>query len=1490
MRRFTMTTLVILMLVLLFPYHALASESIGIPLTEESPQIIEDNSPHQETSDEIHPLEPDIIEDNLIDNQVASILATPSRPTNLRVRYIADDMVSLYWDYPGDATGIYYKVFRNNVEYTSSTGPVAFIEDLDPCNPARLTVKAYNSETSSSSASPTYNAFASRILVPAPTDICNNTSEWATMQLTQGQSILYRASSGGGTLNIYEDIIEGSPVSTWVAKGSGTQDYETFVAPETKKYYMKKYSNNQIIDIRDGSSFTTYYEMKPVLGKNTNSMTAVAGQDIFILSGYKVQGFPYVAHVADATHVEVYDKGKNIIASSDSPYVVFETSVFGDVFIKATVGKSGQQDVRVHRYLPYNTLRDFDAWANTSEDYMIMAKGGETLYVTANGPADITLSDYEGNKLAESLFPVRTDTVYKNFMPSLTYTPATDGPLLIRTALDLTKTPAKTLVTTETLSGHAAGGKISSADGKFYVAPSYVADPIQTSTGAQTINKNLMIVRGARDIVLDINYNSLSNEYSSVGRRWEHSFKSSLTVGADGSLGVTIAGRGKNIYTTQDTTTYTSTSMTAQGSTIIKKPNGTYELQLKDASQYLFNSKGLLTQETDSRGKRLDYTYNNSNQLTRVREPISGNYIQFTYASSKLDAYVTKITDNNSRSVTLVVNPSNGNLTSFKDSNGNPTTYTHNAFGQIVTGTDEESNILFSNEFDSMGRVVKQTDSVGGVSIFKYTSNGDMLTTVSTDRNGNATTFVHNADIDIVSQTDALGHTTKYTYERNHQPSVVEHPDGTKTTYTHDAAGQILSRTEASGRVTSYVYDNKGNVIEEKVSLGQDVTTTKYTYATNNAGVVEIEDDMGVLSTITYDSTGRMVTKTDAAGKSITYLYDGWRLKEEKSILGATAKYKYDGQGRVSEKEDSLGGVTKYTYDSRDNILTQTNAEGATTSYTYNSHGDVVTATDPLGYMVTYQYNGNGKLIKVSDTSGTIKTITYDGEDRVLAETDAKGNITSYTYDPVGHILSVTDGSGARIAYTYDILGRVKTVTEPSGLVTTNTYDDRGRVVRKEDSAGRNITTEYDTRGNVILSTDALGNETSYTYDERDRLLSTSNADGTILTYEYNVLGNLVSETDQLGNITTHAYDDLGRRSSTTDALGNVTTFDYDTESRLVSTTLSNGAVTKYSYDIVGRLSVSTDPLGNQFKSIYDLNGRTTGTLDAMGVQISTTTYDPRGNATESTDALGNSTTYEYDTVGNIVRLTDPRGHITTNDYDIKSRHTSTTDAAGGVSTQTYHTSGEMASYTDPNGNTTTYTYDIAGRLATSTDATGYTQTYAYNKNGNVVSLTDSEGSVTTFEYNSMNRLVRQTDDIGETIITYDDAGRILTTTENGAGQISRMYDELGRPISYTDSRGNTIGYAYDSVGNLVEIVYPGGNAVRYSYDLAGRMKTVTDWMGNTTLYEYDANGRLTQTQRPDGSTETREYDAAGQLTRLLDTGPMEFSLMWITPMIPLAM
>ena len=585
--------------------------------------------------------------------------------------------------------------------------------------------------------------------------------------------------------------------------------------------------------------------------------------------------------------------------------------------------------------------------------------------------------------------------------------------------------------------------------------------------------------------------------------------------------------------------------------------------------------------ERDSRTTAYDYRFNENNgirKLTCDEMTINAAYNDASHPElptsmrsnstnvnpveyddkGNVTSITVKAIDGSGSLTTTMTYDSMNNLTSVTDPKGYKTTYSYDSNGNL-TEVSAPEGVTSRLSVNSKGLVTTATNPMGVKTNFDYNSYGNIIKTTLP-----ALSLSSSAEYDdasrLISVTDALGRTSKFSYNNNDFLTRETDPEGHRTSYEYDANSNLTSITNAKGGVTSLSYDN---VTDWLTSVEFDGATRRYDYNKD-----------GSLSSF---------TKPD----------------------GTTLNYTYDDLGRVTND-----GINRYSYDDKLR-LSSISGDDMTLSFTYDGFNRI-TGTDCDGHSNTYSYDDNGNCTSVNNTtygydrlnrltsvkfSG--KTITYSyRKDSQLSEISyPNGMTTTYDYDEVGRLTSkATKLSNGKVIASYNYtLDKVGNITEQStqepygGISLTNedvsySYNSGNRITKAGD-----ISFSFDENGN----TTKRGSE-QYQWDESDRL---TRAGSTSLTYDPLGLiasyGDISFTTDPLGigNVLSDSKSGAeyiyGNGLEARVKNGKVSYYVTDVRGSVVAIVDDNGNVThKYQYDDFGKVTQKEEADYNPFQYV----------------------------------------------------------------------------------------------------------------------------------------------------------------------------------------------------------------------------------------------------------------------------------------------------------------
>ena len=573
--------------------------------------------------------------------------------------------------------------------------------------------------------------------------------------------------------------------------------------------------------------------------------------------------------------------------------------------------------------------------------------------------------------------------------------------------------------------------------------------------------------------------------YDSQGRAIESSID-----GVNGKVSLSYISSNQTVLTNArgDQTTYTYATLGGVHRVTQIAGAGCATCPGTAFKDYFYDSFGRNNAVNDRNNIRA-YTYNYDETRGNVisRQDAAGTPLQretfYTYHPT-VDL-VTAVTDPKGGVTSLIYNSATRNLEQVRDPLQNPTNFTYDPQGRLVTMTDAQSHVT-TLTYDAWGNVATMTDAQNHVTAFTYDILGNLLTA-----------------------TDAAGRITQYTYDAMNRLKTVTDPLTGITRYDYDASGRLVQLTDAKNQITTFAYDS-AHRLGQITAPGNRITA--YVYDTEG-NLVSRTDANTQTTTFTYDSRNRLTQKSYPGGATETFTYDGNSNLLTAGNAAISYTYTYDVLNRMTAATDSLGRALSYGYDANDNRTTLTAPGGDVTNYTYTAANQLWTMGPP--------------------PSGPSTTFTYDSLHRLSQKVLPNGTKTLPTYDTLSQLLNLAHTTSTSqplvsTGYTYDVLGNRVTRTDTPSLTpppattsaATWSYDVANRLLTRPG-----VTYTYDNNGNTITKTDASGT-TTYTYDFENRLISATMPGGIVASYAYDPFGRRISKTVN-GVTTRYLYDGM---------------------------------------------------------------------------------------------------------------------------------------------------------------------------------------------------------------------------------------------------------------------------------------------------------------------------------------------------------------------------
>ncbi|NUT07339.1 MAG: Teneurin-1, partial [Hamadaea sp.] len=831
-----------------------------------------------------------------------------------------------------------------------------------------------------------------------------------------------------------------------------------------------------------------------------------------------------------------------------------------------------------------------------------------------------------------------------------------------------------------------------------------------------------------------------------------------------------------------------------------------------------------------------------------------------------------------------------------------------------------------------------------------------------TDPNGNVTTSEHDARGNTISEQTCQDRsagkcsTVYYTYYLNaaspgdlRNDQITEIRDGRSasatdntylTKFEYDALGNKTKTTDALGRVASTEYTDGTTIAAANggfapaglpwriTSPGGQVQTTTY-FA--NGDVAQVTDAAGLVTKLTYDGQGRVVTKTEVsdgypAGLVTRVAYDKLgRIVQQTDpattnrVTGAvhtpvtTTSYNFDGQILQQTVSDATGGdasrTLKNSYDALGHIASATDSDGDVTTFGYDLYGNLTKEVDEDGVETRYAYDANGHLL-------TTTLIGYTGDpNNPISPRDLVTE--SRAYDPAGRLASITDAMGFVTAFTYTDNNLEVAVIKKNGdgsqsyVAEQTEYDAAGNVIR--ELSNNNVTeTKYtvDAVGRVTgetLDPAGVARKTSYTYNNDDLVTAKYYSDNTGYVTgvgsTYDTAGRVTSDWARtLGaakpagwwrlNPTTgtEVVDNSGGDNTATATSGvtwsggvgvfNGSTGWATTAGPVLNTTqsFSVSAWVKLAVNTAGQTAVSQDASVNSGFNLQYLKGPNRWSF----TRNLTDTTSPTSATAQSTAA---PTLNAWTHLVGVYNAANGQLTLYANGTAQGTATDTTPIAANGplVIGRSKYNGVQEAPFNGSIGNVQVYQRALSAAEVSSLYGNGQagrplgdaynTTTYTYDQRGLKLSETDPLGNTEYYEYDESDNLVVTT---SATVNAESNGGtpvssRPVTTTG---------YDTFGDEVELRDPDGNVTVITRDASGRpiatkLPSYTPPGGTpinaTVSKTFDGSGNVTSTTDPLGKVTTYAYDQQGRLTKATEPNGAVTTYAYDLNDELLRMVN-------------------
>jgi RHS repeat-associated protein len=565
---------------------------------------------------------------------------------------------------------------------------------------------------------------------------------------------------------------------------------------------------------------------------------------------------------------------------------------------------------------------------------------------------------------------------------------------------------------------------------------------------------------------------------------------------------------------------------------------------------------------------------------------------------------------------------SSGYLQSITDALTDPTSYTRDTLGRVLTETRAAATTAFTWDPESnLSTVTPPGKPVHGMT---YTP-VNLLQTYDPPLAG----------LPLAS--------TSYTYDADQMLRTEARPDGVQIVRTPDSAGR-LSSVQIPGGMLQYNYYPAGT-------------------ASGAGNTSDILGPYGINLHFTYD--GRLTKSVSWSGDingSVAWTYNTDFNKILETVNGASGS----AQAAFGYDADQLLTCASPT---------TCNPAGADAlKLTRNSAGLV--GTIALGNTSeTLTYNAFGELARQTATyapSTPLVDITYDAAGverdalgRVVQKTEVTGgrtNVYHYTYDHLRRLTDVTLNGSLAEHFEYDANGnRTLGFNAAAGTTYTGTYDDQDRLL----SYGPFDFT-YTANGELETKTNRnTGEAWLFQYDALGNLLTVGLPNGDLIDYLVDGMGRRVGKKKNGALLKQWIYRDALKPVAELDGSGNlVSEFVYGSKDSVPDYVRRGGNTYRVIFDQLGspRYVVNVSNASDvPFTASYTSFGEVTGSgldwmpfgfaggiyePDAMLVRFGVRDYDPQVGRWTAKDPIllwADVNAYDY-TEGDPVDTQDPSG------------------------------------------------------------------------------------------------------------------------------------------------------------------------------------------------------------------------------------------------------
>jgi RHS repeat-associated protein len=503
--------------------------------------------------------------------------------------------------------------------------------------------------------------------------------------------------------------------------------------------------------------------------------------------------------------------------------------------------------------------------------------------------------------------------------------------------------------------------------------------------------------QGDRTAVIDALHNQTSFAYDAMSRLTGISYPDRSTVG------LTYDPRGRRTSVTDQngrTTNYTYDD--ADRLTAVTDP-------ASNITQYAYDTEGNLTGITDANGRTTSFAYDARGWVTQAAFPSS---LAESYSYDAVGNLLSK-TDRKGQTIQYVYDALY-RLTQKTYPDSTSVEYVYDLAGKVQQVSDPSG--VYGFAYDNMGRLIGTATQyaflAGQTYTNAYTYDAASNRTSLTAPDGSTNTYSYDTLNRLSGLANSWAGTFGFGYDALSRRTSLTRPNGVNTSYSYDSLSHLLSVLHQAGNTTldgaSYTYDLAGN----QTSKGNYLNglTSNYSYDPLSQ-LLQVTG--GTTESYSYDAVGNRLS---SAGVS-SYSYNA----SNELTSNSSGNYSYDTNGNTLT--DASG--KSYTWDFENRLVSATIPGTGTVTFKYDPFGRRIQKSSPLGG-VNYLYDGDSGIQEI-DTGGNVVARYSQGSgiDRPLAELRS-GAASYYEADALGSVTSLTNAQGAVVnTYSYDSFGKL---------------------------------------------------------------------------------------------------------------------------------------------------------------------------------------------------------------------------------------------------------------------------------------------------------------------------------------------------------------------------------------------------------------------------------------------------------------------------------